>query len=95
MKRQRRRRFESGNKKGKGKARDFMVDTQFKEKHGESRSPRQQSDTVSPWRANIFPITSISASLQELEDGYIELLEDAKLCLHDTKLLKDLEVSNY
>ena len=85
----------TGNKKGKGKARDFMVDTQFKEKHGESRSPRQQSDTVSPWRANIFPITSISASLQELEDGYIELLEDAKLCLHDTKLLKDLEVSNY
>ena len=36
----------------------------------------------------------LAAPLQKLEDGYAALLENAKLCLSETKLLNYLEVPN-
>ncbi len=86
---------EAGNRKGKGKANQSNKDINSKRKPGQSTNSRQKSAQAPTWRPSLFPITSKEASLQELEDRYVALLEGARLCLSETKLLKDLKIPNF
>ena len=86
-----RRSDEAGNSKGKAKL--SKEDIKSIKKHGKFISPDQQSAQAPIWRPSLFPITSSAASLQELEEGYVALLENAELCLNETKLLKDLKAA--
>lgn len=83
---------EAGNRNGKAKS--SKDDIKSKEKHGEATDPQRQSAQPPIRRPSLFTITSLAAPLQELEDGYAALLENAKLCLSETKLLNHLEVPN-
>ena len=65
----------------KGKAKPAKMD---------KRSQRQSAQ-ASTWRPSLFPIKSKVVSLKELEDGYVTLLESAKLGLDEMKLLNDLK----
>ena len=76
---------EAGKKKGKAKLSEN--DIEFKD-NGE---PKWQSAPAPTWRPRLVPIANIEASMQELNDGYVALLENAKLCLKDTNLLQGLK----
>ena len=87
-----RRSDEARNRKGKAKC--SKRDIGSKGKRGIATNSQRQSAQAPTWRPSLVPITSIAASLQELEAGYVALLESAKLCLSDTKILKDLKTPN-
>lgn len=55
-----------------------------------TRLERQRARS-SAWRPTLVPITSPVASLKELEDGYVALLNNAESLLGEVKLLKDLK----
>ena len=78
----------------KGGARPSKNGIKSKKNRGEATDFRQQSAQAPTWRPTVFPITSKAASLQELEDGYVALLENAKVCLKETKVLRDLKAPN-
>lgn len=80
---------EAGNTKGKAKPSKRNIKS--KKKPGEATNPQRQSAQAPTWRPSVFPIKSKAASLQELENGYLELRHSAKDCLTETKLLKDLK----
>lgn len=64
------------------------------DKHREATSIPEQRAQALTWRPSLFPITSPAASLQELEDGYVALLENAKLCLGETNALRSLKAAD-
>ncbi len=59
-----------------------------KNKRVEAIRSREQSAQALTWRPSLFPVASPKASLQELEDGYVTLLENAKLCLSETDAVR-------
>ena len=75
----------------KGKAKPAKNDIKSKGKHGEARNFLLHTAQAPIWHPSLFPILSPVASLQELENGYLDLLESARLCLGEMKLLKDLK----
>ena len=62
-----------------------------KKKPRDTRISREQSDQTVTWRPSLFPIVSPQASYRELEEGYIALLKNAKLCLSETNVLRSLK----
>lgn len=64
---------------------------EHKKKPEAAKNPQRQSTPAPTWRPSLFPIKSTVASLHELEDGYVTLLESANRGLREMKLLKDLK----
>lgn len=65
--------------------------SRFKKKPRDTYMSREQSAQTVTWRPNLFRIVSPDASYQELEEGYVALLENAKLCLSETNALRSLK----
>ena len=82
-----------GAANGKKEAKSSKDTIKSKGKHGEVTLLRRQGAQAPPWQPSLHPITSVATSQRELEDGYVALFESAKLCLRETKLVKDLKVS--
>lgn len=78
---------------GKKKVKSSKDTNKSEGKHGAALSSQRQGAQAPPWQPSLHPITSIAASQRELEEGYVALIESAKLCLRQTKLVKDLKDS--
>ncbi|MCJ1450777.1 hypothetical protein MMC28_001111 [Mycoblastus sanguinarius] len=83
-------RLRGGN--GAAKTKPTGTDTKFKAKRGNATKPQWQRAHAPIWQPNLLPITSPSASLQELEDGYIALLKSSEILSSEMKLLKTLTI---
>ena len=75
----------------KRKAKPAKNDIKSREKRGEARKSLRHTTQAPIWHPSLFRVSSPVASLQELENGYLDLLESARLCLGEMKLLKDLK----
>ena len=75
----------------KGSERPASKKVKSTKKHGETTNCREQSAQTLTWRPSLHQITSPAASLQELEEGYVALLENAKLCLNEAKALRSFK----
>ena len=82
-----------GAANGKKKAKSPKDNINSKGKHRDAIFSQRQGAQASPWQPSLHSITSIAASQRELEEGYVALIESAKLCLRETKLVKDLKDS--
>lgn len=75
-----------------GRARAKLASTGMKSKgkgKEATKAPQQRAQTPI-WQPSLVKIASPAVSLQELEDGYVALLENAGLLLDEMKLLRDL-----
>lgn len=75
--------------KAEARTKPSGVAAKAKSEHKRARKSTQEEPPI--WRPSPVKITSQAASLQELDDGYTDLLSKAEKLLGEMKLLKDLD----
>ena len=81
-----------GQSIGEGSTKPARNTFKPKAKPKDTKTSREKS--AGTWRPSLFPIVSAEAACQELEKGYVALLENAKLCLSEMNTLRSLHMTD-